>query len=138
MMKETREMPDALESDLLLLPDGTVLANRLTPSMAALLARIDLYPDPGYQSHLTGKRELGDRPDSSGHCPVRGSAFKRSRGEEVRQPHQRQTPDNQHTLSAGRARMLPDEPGDGLGGPVRVSLPESTNAGTQRQTGEAR
>jgi len=43
-----------LLSELLVLPDGSVLADKLTPTMAALLTKIGLSPHPSTQARLTG------------------------------------------------------------------------------------
>ena len=109
-MKKKRTISGTLETDLLLLPDGTVLANQLTPSMAAVLARVELHEDPGTQSCLTCKRQPR----------ILGPAH------------------NQSTLAEVGAWIFSSEPEGGLGASVRVSVAASAGADTQHLTGEAR
>ncbi len=58
-MKTTEPNATHLVTDLLLLPDGTVLADRLTPIMAALLESTHLHPDTHTQCSLSGNRASG-------------------------------------------------------------------------------
>ncbi len=46
-----------LVTELMLLPDGTVLADNLTPTMADALRRIQLHPDTRTQRSWTGTRK---------------------------------------------------------------------------------
>ena len=58
-MKNTAPNSDALVTHFLVLPDGSVLAENLTPAMAAVLRQLDLRTDLNAQSslrvHATGK-----------------------------------------------------------------------------------
>jgi hypothetical protein len=55
MTKDT-PTPDALVTRLLLLPDGTVLAENLTPSMAAALKQMCVHAEPETQASLRTTR----------------------------------------------------------------------------------
>jgi hypothetical protein len=52
-----------LVTKLLVLSDGSVLANNLTPAMAAALARIDLHPSATTQRSLTRGGEVAVEPE---------------------------------------------------------------------------
>jgi hypothetical protein len=53
-MKPSPTTSEGLVTHLLVLPDGSVLAENLTPSMAAVLEKINVRTDPGTQASLRG------------------------------------------------------------------------------------
>lgn len=55
-MTKDAPTPDGLVTRLLLLPDGSVLAENLTPSMAAALRKVSIHADPHTQASLRGDR----------------------------------------------------------------------------------
>jgi len=67
----------ALLSELLLLPDGSVLADKLTPAMAALLTSIGLKPHAATQAQLGSHKPAvvkpGDRLEATGFVEVNAS-----------------------------------------------------------------
>ena len=67
----------ALLSELLLLPDGSVLADKLTPAMAALLTSIGLNPHAATQSQLVSHKppvlKPGHQLEATGFVEVNAS-----------------------------------------------------------------
>ena len=74
-MNPAAPQTDALVTQLLLLPDGSVLADNLTPAMASLLMRLGLRPHPASQRSL--RRSVDGASEAQGR---RGGAARASWG----------------------------------------------------------
>jgi hypothetical protein len=76
-MNPTPPQTDELVTQLLLLPDGSVLADNLTPVMASLLMHLGLQPHPASQCRLSRSAdpasETQDRRGSAGRASWRSS-----------------------------------------------------------------